>query len=373
MAVQFLAPENLANLLSVLTASGYDVIGPQVRDGTIVYDHLDDVTDLPRGVESVQKPGSYEIIETSSTRYFNWANGPSAIKPILYKSRQALWVTEQVAEPTELGLVFKDVIPDSVPTAIVGARPCDLAAMKIQDEHFLNSDFVDVYYQAERKKLFTVVVNCASCSDTCFCASTGDGPSAGEGYDLLLDELDVGFLIRSGSDRGTEILQKLPVQLAANDLVGMAETQCQQAASQQKRYLIDENMHANLFSQLDNRRWQAIADRCFACGNCTAVCPTCFCHRETESPDLDGKSSTHLREWDSCFSADHSVMHGHSLRDSSELRYRQWMLHKLGSWNYQYGRSGCVGCGRCIAWCPAGIDFPAEANAISGELELWEA
>ncbi|WP_075186439.1 4Fe-4S dicluster domain-containing protein [Teredinibacter haidensis] len=372
MAVHFLAPENLPNLLSTLTASGYELIGPKVRDGTIVYDHLDDVTDLPQGVESVQKPGSYELIETSSSRYFNWANGAAALKPLIYQARQPLWHAEQVAEVRDGGLVFRDAVPDPVPRAVIGVRPCDIAAMKIHDKHFLENDFVDAYYEAERKSLFTVAVNCSSCNETCFCASTGDGPAVEDGYDLLLDELDSGFLIRAGSNAGAEILAKLPVINAGSDLIELAEVQTLQASAKQKRYLIDENMHANLFSQLDSREWDSIAERCLACGNCTSVCPTCFCHRETESADLDGKSTTHFREWDSCFNDDHSEMHGHSIRDSSTLRYRQWMLHKLGSWVTQYGRSGCVGCGRCITWCPAGIDFPAEANAISGEYALWE-
>ncbi|WP_185232945.1 4Fe-4S dicluster domain-containing protein [Teredinibacter franksiae] len=372
MAVHFLAVEHLPSLLTALKVHGYDVVGPMVRDGAIVYDHLEDISELPLGVMSVQRPGTYRLSESTSGRYFSWANGPSALKPLLYKARQALWTVEQVAVATVDGLVFKDTLPEPVKTAVIGVRPCDIAAMKIQDQHFLQSDYVDPYYQAERNSLFTVAVNCSTSNDTCFCASTGDGPALDDGYDLLLDELESGFLIRSGSDAGTAILEKLPIMKAGSDLIELAEQQSQKAAEKQKRYLIDENMHANLFSQLDSRRWYDIADRCLSCGNCTSVCPTCFCHRETETADLDGTKSTHYREWSSCFNADHSVMHGHALRDSSELRYRQWMLHKLGSWINQYGRSGCVGCGRCIAWCPVGIDFPAEANAISGEFDLWE-
>ncbi|WP_045855683.1 4Fe-4S dicluster domain-containing protein [Teredinibacter purpureus] len=372
MAVYFLTPENLPSLFSALTESGYALIGPKVSDGAIVFDHMDDITDIPRGVESVQKPGFYQLDHTFSTRYFDWANGPSALKPLLFKSRQPLWFAEQVAETTDGGLVFRDAAPEPVPKAVIGIRPCDIAAMKLQDQHFLEGEYVDPYYLAQRQCLFTVVVNCATCNETCFCASTGDGPSVEDGYDLLLDELDTGFLIRSGSGAGENILSTLPVINAGSDLIELAEIQTLHAKAQQKRFLINENMHANLFSQLDSRQWREIADICLSCGNCTSVCPTCFCHRETETADLNGKSTTHFREWSSCFNADHSVMHGHTLRDSSELRYRQWMLHKLGSWNAQYGRSGCVGCGRCISWCPAGIDFPAVANAICGEFELWE-
>jgi len=256
--------------------------------------------------------------------------------------------------------------------AVVGVRPCDIAALHIHDQHFLHSDHIDVYYQTKRKNLLTVVVNCSNCNDTCFCVSTGDGPGAESGYDLVLDELDTAFLIRAGSESGELILRDLPVTTASRELLELAERQLKVASQNQKRYLIDENMHADIFSQLDSRRWLSIAERCLSCGNCTSVCPTCFCHREFDRQDLDGVSSTHYREWSSCFNADHSVVHGHSLRDLGEGRYRQWMLHKLGRWKNQYGRSGCVGCGRCIAWCPVGIDFPAEANAVSGEFDLWQ-
>lgn len=381
MAVHFLARERLSSLLTVLANSGYEVLGPQVRDGAIVYATLDSVDDLPRGIETVQSPGKYRLLETSSSRYFNWANGPGAVKPVLYKARQPLWTAEQagdqqqaheqVAEPVAGGLVFRECIPEAKARALFGIRPCDLAALKIHDQHFLYSDYQDRYYEAERRQLLTVVVNCGECSDTCFCASTGDGPRADAGYDILMDELDTGFLVQAGSEIGADILDQLELDFAGEDLLALARAQSARVADKQTRYLINENMHANLFSQLDSRQWDSIAERCLACGNCTAVCPTCFCHRETELPQLDGRSTTHFREWDSCFNADHSVMHGRAVRDTGELRYRQWMLHKLGSWNYQYGRSGCVGCGRCIAWCPVGIDFPAEANAISGEAGLW--
>jgi ferredoxin len=138
------------------------------------------------------------------------------------------------------------------------------------------------------------------------------------------------------------------------------------AAEAQQRTLPGRDLQAPLFARLSHPQWQAIGERCLACGNCTAVCPTCFCHSEQEHPALDGGGSEHVREWDSCFTPGHSYIHGVVIRAETSQRYRQWLTHKLGSWHEQYGRSGCVGCGRCITWCPVGIDITEEVTTICG-------
>ncbi|MEN8176169.1 MAG: 4Fe-4S dicluster domain-containing protein, partial [Pseudomonadota bacterium] len=99
----------------------------------------------------------------------------------------------------------------------------------------------------------------------------------------------------------------------------------------------------------------------------TSVCPSCFCHSHEEETELGGRRSTHVRRWDSCFNEGHSLMHGHPLRRDIVHRYRQWLSHKLGDWHDQYGRSGCTGCGRCITWCPVGIDITASVTRLLEE------
>ncbi len=122
-----------------------------------------------------------------------------------------------------------------------------------------------------------------------------------------------------------------------------------------------------LFGNLDHPRWEAVAQRCLACGNCTSVCPTCFCTSAHEESDLAGSASPHVRTWDSCFSEEHAAIHGANFRPTIVDRYRQWLTHKVGSWVAQFGTSGCVGCGRCIAWCPVGIDLTEELAAIRAD------
>ena len=119
-----------------------------------------------------------------------------------------------------------------------------------------------------------------------------------------------------------------------------------------------------LYRNYENPRWIEVANRCLTCGNCTLVCPTCFCNTIYEATDLAGKHAERWRKWDSCFNVDFSYIHGGSIRSSPMSRYRQWMTHKLATWIDQFGTSGCVGCGRCITWCPVGIDITEESRAI---------
>jgi len=212
-----------------------------------------------------------------------------------------------------------------------------------------------------------VAVHCAAPAATCFCASTGDGPRAESGYDLALAELDDGFVLESGSRRGAAVLPALPTGPATDAQIAQSAREMAQAATQQRR-LPSRNLRAALFANLEHPRWEQVAGRCLACGNCTAVCPTCFCHAESDLAALDGGASEHLREWDSCFGRMHSYIHGLTIRPDRRTRYRQWLTHKLGAWHDQYGRSGCVGCGRCIAWCPVGIDLTEEAAAVCGDV-----
>jgi ferredoxin len=359
-----LSRNDFSQLLQVLQSEGYRCVGPQVRDGAILYENLDSIDQLPRGWQDRQAPGEYRLSAHNSPRYFAWANGPQALKPRLFSSREVMWKADINSDN---GISFRETHIPNQPLAVIGVRACDLAALRLQDAHFIDRPQPDPYYANRREQLFLVAVNCTHPAATCFCVSTGDGPRVTTGYDLVLSELDDCFLITADSEKGESVLAKLTTTPATADAINMADQEIESAARSQTRTLPSRNLREVLFDNLDHPRWNDVAERCLSCGNCTSVCPTCFCYSENEQPALQGHTSEHVREWDSCFTQGHSYIHGFVVRAETRPRYRQWLTHKLGSWHDQYGRSGCVGCGRCITWCPVGIDITVETAEICME------
>lgn len=363
-AESYLPRTALARLLACLEEAGYQCVGPQVRDGALVYEPLDSAAALPHGIGQVQEPGSFRLQNHGHSRCFAWANGPLALKPYVFPSREPLW---QVERDRHGHMQFHAERPAVRRQAILGVRACDLAALGLNDAHFLDQSVSHPGYAERRAALFLIAVDCSHPASTCFCVATGDGPAADSLYDLAMRELDEGFLVRAGSEQGRRLMQDLPLVPASDTQRRQADEQLRRARERQQRSLPDTDIRARLFERLDHPRWHHTADRCLACGNCTAVCPTCFCHREVEQPSLDGHTSAHVREWDSCFSYGHSVLSGRPVRADARTRYRQWLTHKHGAWVEQYGRSGCVGCGRCITWCPVGIDILEELHVLCAE------
>lgn len=356
----FLPRKDFSGLITVLQSAGYCCVGPTVRDGAIVYSTLNSTDDLPFGFQDQQSPGEYRLQPSDSPRYFAWANGPQALKPLTFAPQETLW---QVTRNSDGKLAFTPKAANVEPTAVIGVRACDLAALAMQTQHFQN----DPRFMQRRESLFLIAVHCTHPAETCFCASTGDGPEAKQGFDLALHEIDEGFFISAGSKTGDKIINELELEIRDEAAWQQARDQVKQAANVQQKSIPSQDLHGVLQNQSDHPHWEKVGARCLSCGNCTSVCPTCFCHAEHELPALDGSSSHHERVWDSCFTSGHSYIHGKVLRSDTASRYRQWLTHKLDTWHQQLGRSGCVGCGRCISWCPVGIDLTLEAQAICGE------
>jgi ferredoxin len=287
-------------------------------------------------------------------------HGPQSLKPLTFAPREPLLQIER----TKGGFSVRPTLPQQEKIAVLGARACDLAGLAIQDHIFLKEACRDPYYEARRKGLFLVAVNCTRALATCFCSSTETGPRATSRFDLVLTELDDAVLIEAGSGAGRELLAELSLPSASQGVVGEAAHRIDGCAQSQVRHLDRSRLPQALYDAHEHPRWDDVAARCLACGNCTMVCPTCFCHQVEETPDLTQQQSEHLRLWDSCFTQEHGYIHGKNIRPTTKDRYRMWLTHKLASWIDQFGTSGCVGCGRCITWCPVGIDLTEELPAL---------
>ena len=359
-APALLPKSSLQRLIDLLQAKGHRVIAPTLRDGAVMWDTIRQVADLPVGWQDVQEPGRYRLENTGSARIFGVVHGPQSLKPLTFAPREPLLQIER----TKKGFSARPTLPQHENIAILGPRACDLAGLAVQDHIFLKDAYRDPYYEVRRAGLFLIAVNCTRSLATCFCASMETGPKARSGFDLALTELDEMFLVEAGSEAGHEMVSALLLTPATTTNVHEAEQQIEACAISQTRRLDRSQLPQALYDAHEHPRWDDVAARCLACGNCTMVCPTCFCHAVEETPDLNRQRSEHTRLWDSCFTQDHGYIHGKNIRPTIKDRYRMWLTHKLASWIDQFGSSGCVGCGRCITWCPVGIDLTEELPAL---------
>lgn len=363
----------LKNLFETLRKRGYQILGPVRREGAIVYDELASVDDLPAGWTDQQQAGKYQLARRADQAFFGYVVGPHSWKKYLHPPVLQLWRAKR-----ENGTF--QILPEEKATprlAFIGVRACELHAIAIQDKVFMRGAYVDPHYQKRRANVFLVTVNCTQAGGNCFCASMNTGPQATAGFDLALTEVCEGerhyFLVEAGSEKGVEILRALPHKRASEEEQAHAAQLVQNAATQMGRALDTSEIKSLLYRNTENPRWEEVAKRCLTCANCTMVCPTCFCTTVEDVTDLTGEHAERWRKWDSCFTMDFSYIHGGSIRVSTKARYRQWLTHKLATWIDQFGTSGCVGCGRCITWCPAGIDLTEEVWAIRASAPEAEA
>jgi len=361
--------DGLQRIIDALARRGYRVIGPTVRDGAIIYDTVTRLDELPVGWTDQQDGGRYRPKWRGDGALFGYAVGPHSWKRFLHPPAERLWQ----ARREENGFAIVESEGAAEPLAFIGVRACELRAIAIQDRVFLSGRYFDNPYKIRRDQAFIVAVNCGQAGGTCFCISMDAGPKVETGFDLALTELvEEGrhlFVLEVGSAAGADLAKDLPARPATEEEIEAAERVVARTKGQMGRSLDTDGLKELLQANPDHPRWDEVAERCLTCGNCTNVCPTCFCTTIEDTTDLVGAAAERVRRWDSCFTLDFSYIHGGSVRNSARSRYRQWMTHKLAHWIDQFGSSGCVGCGRCITWCPVGIDITEEAAAIRASPE----
>ena len=356
---------DLSSLFDGLSRRGFRLLGPTLRDRAIVYDDVASPDDLPIGWRDRQEAASYRLERREDAVYFGTTLAPQSWRRFLHPPTLKLWE----AQRTGRAFVVSTSPPETSPRwAFIGVRPCDLAAIGVHDRVFVGRPETDVHYQARRASSFIVAVNCGEAGGTCFCTSMGTGPRARAGFDLALTEIVAGdrheLLLESGSSAGAELLHELPRRPARAEDFAAADAISAHAAASMGRTLDTTDVKDLLQHNPMHPRWANVAERCLACTNCTMVCPTCFCSTTLDTTDLTGTRTERWRRWDSCYTLDFSRLHGGPARSEIISLYRHWLTHKLASWFDQFGVSGCVGCGRCITWCPAGIDLTEEVRAI---------
>ncbi len=363
MPAKVVSFEKFGTLIGALQEAGHTVVGPTIGEHSIVYDEIRTIDDLPIGMGELQESGSYELTQRSDNAVFGYTVGPTTWKKYLFPPHETLLSVKKL----DGTLIFESTPPTTTKFAFLGVRPCEIAAMQIQDRVFINSDATDPHYASARSSMFTVAVNCAVAGGTCFCDSMGTGPRAESGYDLVLTEVIDGdkheFVIEPGSSTGEELLDTVDGRRAEASDFAAVDAIVSDTAAHMGRTMETDDVYDVLISNLESTHWDDVARRCLSCTSCTLVCPTCFCSTMEDFSDLKGTASRQ-RTWDSCFTMEFTNLHKHSVRSTTATQYRQWITHKLAYWQDQFDTIGCVGCGRCLTWCPAGIDITEEVKKL---------
>ncbi len=359
-----LSVADLEKLFDFFSDVGYTQIGSVARDGAIMLEELTDFNALARGYTDKQQPGKYKLEKTGAKRFFEYTLGPQSFKQFLHPPRRKLWSAEKATDTIKLTKAA-----DPKPMVFWGVRNCDLSAIRILDTVFLKGSYVNEWYQKAREQLVIIAASCHRPSANCFCISMGGSSTPDHGYDLNLAELMEDempyFLATSGSERASNWMVELDAPLAKPEELDKAKKQAKEAEKQMPVKGEMATAPSVLKSSLEHPHWNEIAKKCLSCANCTMVCPTCFCNITEDVTDLTGNHTERWLTWDSCFNGDFSYIHGGIIRQTTQSRYRQWMTHKLAHWHDQFDSSGCVGCGRCITWCPVGIDITEELKKFS--------
>ena len=318
----------LQRVLGNLSESGFQLIGPTVRDGALILDAIRNISELPIGWTLEQKAGSSRLLRTHSTEYFACSVGPHSWKRYLFPPRFDLLTAHRNSD----GWTFEPSRDDSLPFAFIGVRSCDLHAIAIQDEVFVNGCVSDPHYAHRRERAFILTANCNTAAPTCFCTSMKTGPRAPSGFDLALTELPESFVMEIGSEAGSNALAGVDWQPASAFDLGRVTQITQRTERQIQRQVTTSDLPQLLYERIDHPCWNMVAARCLSCANCTLVCPTCFCSTVEDHSDLTGTNTKRTRVWDSCFILDFSHVHGGNSRPAIKSRFRQWMTHKLAAW-----------------------------------------
>lgn len=254
--------------------------------------------------------------------------------------------------------------PDEREKVIFGVRPCDAIGIAVMDKVFCAGKFSDAYYKARRDKVTIFSIACDGPMDSyCFCPSTGGAPAATEGSDVMMYDVGDSYYVEGITEKGERALESLKGQLGKptaeqekrkNAIIKMSDS------GEGFSRKIPPEAIAKMDTSFDSKYWDEAARRCLSCGACTYNCPTCHCF------DInDEKGGERVRTWDSCQFAVFTVhTSGHNPRMVRGQKLRNRYYHKFKYSKDNIGRYLCVGCGRCIALCPASLDITKAISEV---------
>lgn len=335
-----LSNQDLFNWLETLTGD-FNVFGPILKKrGQTVFERIDEAKSL----------------------HLDYCSTMTAPRKFIYPPEQKLFKIDR--DKNQIQTLITD---DERNNIIFGIHPCDMHAIFVLDKVFLG-EYKDLHYSKLRQETITVVLNCNKACDKGFCASMRTGPflKIAQDYDLQLTSMGEYYLVESGSERGRGLIEKVKnLKEATKQDFEDKIRQEEEAIDSFTKGIDTEGLAELLMRSLDHHIYKDIAEvRCLGCTNCTMVCPTCYCYNIEDHTSLDLKTTERRRHWDSCQELNFAGVHGGNFRSSRGARLRQFVTHKLSAWVEQYGCFGCVGCGRCMAWCPTGIDLTEIAKKI---------
>ena len=254
---------------------------------------------------------------------------------------------------------------------LFGLHPYDLKAVNQLDQ-LMEGGSPDQNYLRRREATVIMALDPLTVSPTAFWSSIG-GDHVNHGFDLYWTKIGpASFLVSVGSPRGEELLRAagelLPATAADREAARRAKLRAHTLArSNSLKYNWEETPRV-LGRSWDSPVWRKYAVMCLACGSCNLVCPTCYCFDIREEADDRLEQGERFRQWDGCMLESFALVAGnHNFRPKALDRYRHRYFRK-GKYIYdKIGELGCVGCGRCVRACTAGI-----ANPLTVFNELWE-
>ena len=254
------------------------------------------------------------------------------------------------------------------PIILFGLHACDIYALNILDQVFAGA-YPDPYYQTRRKNVVIIGIDCMP-DERCFCRSMR-ADFVDRGFDLFLYDIGDYYLTMVGTALGDDmVLATGPLfeQPNASDLDEYKRRSSSKHAAFQLEVEI-RDLPEIFEMEYQSEIWDELGEKCLCCGNCSMVCPTCYCYDVTDRAEVGSRAATRTRSWDSCLFSSHAlVAGGENFRESRASRIKFRFYHKQRGFVAEYGRPSCVGCGRCIAACPVKIDIVQVLERLRGVL-----